>query len=158
MKLHNLTAELRPAVLYIAENMREWDRREIYATRWDTDPGSLANAAMAGGAFAWVAGLERPIAALGAVPCWPGVWSVWMFATNEFDKIGLSLTKHVKRRMMPALRATGGHRAECRSLEDYQVANAWLEHLGATVEAKLKRYGRNGEDFRLYVWRDVDVL
>lgn len=154
MKLLEITPEQRPAVAYVAANMREMDRREIFATRWGDDTEALVDQVLQCGAFAYVASLERPIAAIGASPIWPGVWSVWMFATDEIDKIGLSLTRLARRRIIPTLRSVGAHRVECRSLEGYDVANAWLESLGAKEEAKLLKYGRNGEDFRLYVLRD----
>jgi hypothetical protein len=50
----------------VALNMREWDRREIYANRFDENPLKLASEAVAMGQdVGWVAGLEEPIAAFG---------------------------------------------------------------------------------------------
>jgi hypothetical protein len=151
MQVAPLTFE---SVAYIAENMREWDKREIYATRWTEDPLELAHDAMVVPDFAQVAGLNgRPIAAFGAIPLHPHVWNIWMFATPEFDKIGISLTKFVRRSMMPALADTGAHRAQCLSMAGHDQAQAWLEFLGATRESTLAEYGRNREDFYRYVWR-----
>lgn len=150
MRLSDLN---EPALAYVARHMRAADRDEIFATRWGDDPNDLVQAALRGGSFAWVASLDRPIAALGAIPMWNGVWSVWMFATDDFRRIRFGLTRFVVRDMIPALRAGGAHRAECRSLATHTEAHRWLEMLGATREATLRGYGRAGEDFELYVWR-----
>ncbi len=147
-----------PDVLHVAANMRAADAAEIYATRWNDSPEELAADCMCVGGFCWSAGLERPIAVIGALPIHPGVWSVFMFATDEFERIGISLTKYVKRVMIPALVQSGAHRAECRSAEGHTVAHRWLESLGAKVESVAREYGRNGEDYRVYVWRRENVV
>ena len=140
-------------LLYIAERMRDWDRREIYAARWTDDPFPLAAECLTYGDFTWIAGRERPIAFIGAAPMHPGVWSVLMFATEEFDRIRLSLTKHVIRVMIPALVNVGAHRAECHSLEGHEEAHRWLEALGAKRESVRPGFGKNGEDFVCFSWR-----
>jgi len=142
------------SALFVAERMREWDHREIYATRWTEDPRVVAMDCAGAGSFSWCAGLEKPIAVIGAIPTWPGVWSVFMFATDDFRRISFSLTKFVKRVMIPALRQTGAHRAECCSIEGHEIAHRWLELLGAKQEGPtIEDYGRNRESFRRYVWR-----
>lgn len=143
--------------LYVAERMREWDRREIFAARWNDDPFPLAAECQLYGSFTWIASLDRPIAFIGAAPIHPGVWSVLMFATDEFRKIRLSLTKHVKRVMIPALVEVGAHRAECHSMEGHDEAHAWLELLGAEREGVRPRFGKNGEDFVCFSWRRENV-
>lgn len=136
----------------VAENMREWDKREIYATRWNDDPSELANDAMSSYEFGWLAFLEeRPIAAIGAMPIHPKVWGVWMFATDEFPKIGLGLSRFVVRRIKPALQEVA-HRAECKSMEGHVEAQKWLEFIGFRRESTLPGYGREGESFHVYSW------
>lgn len=139
-------------VRYIVENMREWDRREVFATHWGDDPDQFTKEAVAVGQFAWVCGLERPIAYIGAYPLWPGVWSVWMYATDEIRHIGKSLTKHVRKVMIPALLAGEFHRGQCCSLAGHTEAHDWLRVLGASPEATLRGYGRKGEDFVIFAW------
>ena len=46
----------------------------------------------------------------------------------------------------------GAHRLECRSMEGHVEAQRWLETIGATREATLHGYGREGEDFHVYTW------
>jgi hypothetical protein len=154
MKLRKIVPGDRDALIHICANMREWDRREIYATRWNDDPAALADECLSAGDFAYIFGTDEPIGIIGAVPLWPGVWSVFLFGTDNVKHVGLPLTKWVKRVMMPTLiEDMGCHRAECRSIEGHTDAQSWLEHLGVRRESSLPGYGRNGEDFWVYAWR-----
>ena len=139
-------------VLYVAAHMREWDRREIYASRWDDDPVALTESIMLMGAFSWICGLDRPIAAIGAYPIYPGVWSCWMFATDEIKDIRVSLTRFVKRDMVNALLRAGAHRVECRSMEGHTDAHEWLKIMGVQYEATHPMAGKNGETFHTFAW------
>lgn len=132
--------------------MRAWDKREIYATRWTDDPVHLAADAASCAPMAWIIGIDEPVVAIGARPIHPGVWSVFMFATDLWPSVALSTTRFVRRVMIPALRSTGAHRAECRSMEGHAQAQRWLERLGARREATLEGYGREGQNFHVYCW------
>lgn len=146
-------AKLNPGdVLYIAQNLRECDKREIFSTRWSESPEDFTADILSFGEFAWVCGLERPIAAIGAAPLRPGCWTMWMFATDEFNKIGISLTKFAKRVIFPALKEAGAHRLETLSIEGHYTAHRWLEYLGAHREAEHKSFGKNRETFYSYSW------
>lgn len=141
-------------LLYVASHMRADDKMEVFATRWNDDPAALAADAMNPvlTPFAWIASKENPIAAIGAYPAWPGVWNIWMFATDEFPKISLSLSKFVKRRFMPRLKEVG-HRGQCYSHEDHHNAHRWLEAMGGEREGTLKAFGKDGKDFHIYAWQ-----
>jgi len=142
------------AARYVALRMRALDAEEIFATRYADDREELAQAAASRLPFAWAAGRDgEPIACIGAVECWPGVWEAWMFATDAFDSIGKGLTRWVRRVMLPAVRAAGCHRLHCHSLEGHTVAHHWLQSFGAEHEATLRGLGRGGEDFRVYKLR-----
>lgn len=146
-------AESGEALLHVARNMREWDRREIFATRWLATPEALAHDIFLFKDFGWILGLNgEPIVAIGAVPGWPGIWSVWMFATDRITLIGKKMTTFVRRGMIPALLGNGCHRAECHSMEGHTEAHRWLELLGARREAKVPRFGKDRENFYLYSW------
>lgn len=144
----------RPGCVYpVALNMREWDQREIYANRFTNDPMTVAKEAIAmGQQVGWVSGLEEPIAAFGCFEMWPGVWSMWLFATDDFRRIGISMTKLITRSILPMLWDTGAHRLEARSMEGHHDAQRWLEVIGASREATLSGYGKGGEDFHVYAW------
>lgn len=145
-------------VLYITHHLREWDRKELFATRFDDDPDRLAMDVMGWGPYWWVAGgevdgREKAIAVVGATQTWPGMWSVGMFATDDFPKIGLPLTRFVKRVMIPLIVQQGIRRGECRSIEGHDMAHRWLEVLGAKRQGEpLKGYGKGGETFFTYAW------
>ena len=146
------------ALKHITHNLRERDAAEIFACRWSDDPDDLASDVSQYGEFQWMVRLDgEPVAAIGAYPAWPGVWSVWAFGTDNWPKVILSLTKHVKRFMIPAFLNQKAHRAECRALKTHTDACRWLEMLGAHKEAELAGFGRQREDFNLYVWRKENV-
>lgn len=139
-----------PDLNYVIAHIRDTDRCEISAVRWDDNLEHLAEDCMALGRFSWIAGGDKPIAAFGCAPLWPGCWTGWMFATDELDKIGFSLTKFIKRTILPALSSTGVHRIEARSMRGHRKAQQWLERLGANPEGLVSQCGKNKEDFIQY--------
>jgi len=155
----NLRPLNRADLRAVAANMRSSDRREIFATRFDENPELLAEECLASFSLgAIIADKDgAPIAAIGAFEMWPGVWSVWMFATEGWPRVALSATRFVKRKLAPALRALGLHRAECRSSADHDSAHRWLRHLGAEIEAEYRDFGKNCETFIGFVWRNENV-
>lgn len=142
-------------MMSICRNMREADRAEIFALRWSDNPMDLAEDTMNVAGPKWVAHAEGPgpVAVYGAAPMWPGVWSLWLYATPHFHQIGGRLTRHIQRVMIPALVIAGAHRAEARSMSTHAEAHSWLERLGGQREAVLAGYGKNGEDFLVFAWR-----
>lgn len=144
-------------VLYIVRHMREADRRELFATRNDDDEDRLAmDVLQRWGPWTWVAGSDElgAVAVFSATKVWPGHWSVGMFATDKFPAIGAAMTRRIKRAIIPAIRAEGIRRAECKSLVDHVDAHAWLEKLGFKRKVLLEEYGKNGEPFYLFTWGD----
>jgi len=140
------------ALRHVAQNMRDWDRREIFATRWNDNPDDLAATIMKLPGPAWLAWRDgQPVAAIGALECWPGVWSPWCFGTHHFGQVALLLTRLGKRAIIPLVRARGGHRLEVKSLDGHVDAQAWLERaFGFRHEAAHPGYGRGGETFHTY--------
>jgi hypothetical protein len=88
-----MTVELRQEpdtadLLHILENLRPRDAAEIWACRWKPSPEAVAFDVAASGAFRWAAYLDgEPVAAIGAFPRWPGVWSVWAFGTPLWPRV-----------------------------------------------------------------------
>jgi hypothetical protein len=139
------------ALRCVCANLRESDRREINALHWDEDPDRLVRSVLYCPDAAWLAWIDsRPVAAVGATPMWPGVWSVWAFGTDEFRQVGLLLTKHVRRFIIPMIQRASGHRAECKTIEGHHEAHRWLESFGLQREGTHPGYGRNGETFHTY--------
>ena len=148
----------------VAAAMRPRDREEIFATRFEDGDRletaqALAEQLVAASRFGGIAVDDRGIsgAAVGAAEMWPGVWSVWMFATDAWPRHAFRVSAFIRRQMMPALLAAGARRAECASLASYSSAHRWLAWLGAKPEAFIAGYGKNGEDFILFSWRKDDV-
>lgn len=140
-------------MLHIANNLRARDREELFATRYGNDPADVARDAVQTGAFRWGAYLDgEPIAAIGAMPRWPRVWSAWSYGTDKWPRAALTLTKHVRGFMLPALYHAGAIRVDALSLGSHTDARRWLELLGAEAEISLDNWGRNGETFVNYVW------
>lgn len=138
------------ALAYIARNMRARDRDECLACGFTT-PDALAAGTFAAGGVQWLCWLDaRPVASLGAHPLWPNVWQCWAWGTDEWPRIALSMTRQALRVLRPALLDVGVHRAQCASLGTHTDAHAWLESMGWTREAVLRRYGRQGQDFVMF--------
>jgi hypothetical protein len=142
------------ALKYICANLRERDRVEIFATRWGLDTDELALDTFNAGEFQWIAYKNsQPVAVVGATPMWPKVWSAFAYGTDRWPEVALSLTKLVKRVIIPTLEASGAHRVQCYAYEGHDDARQWLEALGASAENLIEDYGQNQERFVLYRWR-----
>lgn len=138
-------------VLHVARNMRAADRDELAATRYEFRPEDVARECMQIPDFAWLVGREDdPIAVVGARPQHPGVWTCFMFATDEFPRVGLSMTKHATRVIIPGLAKSGGRRAQALSIEGHDQAHEWLRFLGAVPEAHLEAFGKDGQNFIVF--------
>lgn len=144
-----------PAALeHIFANLRERDRMELDATRYTSVPSELAEEYMRLREFQWVAWAEdEPVAVVGAHPTWPNVWSGYSFGTDSWPLVVLSLTKHIKRFIIPAIGNAGAHRLHALSHSGHHVAHAWMERLGFEREGVLREFGRDREDFVMLVRR-----
>lgn len=151
-----MTTELRmddlAGLRVVAQNMREWDRREIYACRWHEDPETIVEDVCAAGMAFWTAWRDGvPVAAIGCVPVTPRVWAPWCFGTDRFRSVALGLTRLARRSIIPAVRNAGGHRLEVRSLAGHDDAQQWLERsFGAEREGVHPKAGKGGETFYTY--------
>lgn len=142
------------AIQHIALHLRACDKAEIFALRYDSDPYALAEEATRTDLRAVALAKDgEPVAGWGVKQMWPGVWSVFLMATPRWPEVMLSVTRHIRKELIPTLDRIGWHRAECASLTDHKDAHRWLEALGAKREAQLSGYGRGAQDFYLYVWR-----
>ena len=135
------------------QNLRARDRAELFATEWSDDPAVLAEHAANSGAFRWGCYLDgRPVAMIGAAPRWPGVWTAWAWGTDDWPRVVLTLTRHVRRFMLPALLRAGAHRVDAWALAEHEDARRWLERCGAKPVNHLVGWGRNRETFVVHVW------
>lgn len=138
-------------LLYISSNLRKADREEIFATYWEEDPKALADITLRCGDMQWIAYYDKvPVASFGSNPVWPNVWNAWAFGTDQWAKTVLSVTKHVRRFMLPAIFRSGAHRVQAYSHGDHVEAHKWLESFGANCEAVLVGFGSRRENFKIY--------
>lgn len=142
-------------IRYIVDHMRQKDREEIFATQTSEDSYDFTQRVVHVGNCSWIAKKDGvPVALFGAYPCHPGVWSVFMFATDDFPKVRMLVTRYIKRFMIPAIVKTSGlHLGFCYSLSTHTEAHKWLQYLGAKKEVEMKEWGKNRENFFMFAWR-----
>jgi hypothetical protein len=143
----------------VTSHLRESDRRECFATRFHDDPSELAREidGYARMSIGWLVCVnQEPVATLGAILVWPGHWNVWAFGTDRWDQAVLSMTKHIKRVLIPMLLKVGAHTVCAYVHAAHTGACAWLEFLGAKGTL-LPQWGKNQEDFVLYRWSRESV-
>jgi hypothetical protein len=140
-------------IAHIARHMRDLDAEEIYPLLWKPTAENLAAGTVAAGGISYAALCDgEPVATWGAHPLRPKVWIVWMFATDRWPRVALSVTRQIKTKMIPTLIDAGAVRAECFSMEGHDVAHRWLEVLGAVCESSVEDYGQNRKTYHCYSW------
>lgn len=101
---------------------------------------------------------DRPTCIGGAMQNRPGVVSLLFYATNDFPKIALPMTRWLRNELFPRLIDEGGiHRIEAIAINGRKDVMAWLYTLGLAPETgPLYGYGKRGEAFLLFS-KVVDV-
>lgn len=143
-------------VHFVSKNMRPRDLEELLAICFEKDADQLADglAGMYGNRpLSFCFGYDNePICILSAICLRPNVWSVGMWATPDFPKIGKYLTYFAIKYFFPALQQAGAHRVECKSIVGYSEIHGWLRFIGFAEGEIEKMYGKNGEDFITFYW------
>ena len=146
-----IDAPTRADVLEVASNLRPKDMAELTAANpgHDADSIPLLMADRYGDAEtslgAWLD--EEPIAIGAIVPTSPGVAHIGLFATDDFPRIALAMTRFIRNRLIPQYEAHGFTRFECASIAGYDEAHRWIETLGLQRADTLAGFGAGGEDF-----------
>lgn len=145
------------SIYNVALNMRERDYEEIVALSFCENRKELADQlarTWSGHQTTLVCGTKElgGIAAITYIPMRKGVWNLGLFATNNFQKIHLSLTKLIINSIIPVLDKANAHRVEAQSIVGYETVHNWLRFLGLNEESVLHGYGRNKEDFVNFAW------
>jgi len=150
---------------FVVLKMRERDRQEIYAMRPHDNPLQLAMEAHAQirnlgrGRIAWWQG--KPAAVLAFTEDWPGVWSIWMFGTDDFKNVAIELVRWARKEANEILKVCAGHRIHCDSRSDYADAHKLIIAAGGRAECEFPAYGKDGQAYTRFVWlqsRDSAVL
>jgi hypothetical protein len=139
---------------YIVDHLRARDRREIFALRWNDDEEQLVAEVSAAAGDLWrMWALDgEPVAVNGVVPVRPGVVIAGAFGTARWRSIVKPMTRWSLDYVIPILKQAGYHRGEAYVLAENTDSRRWIELLGGEVEAVLKGFGRQREDFLLYAW------
>src|SRR6185503_7970229 len=122
------------AVREVARNMRERDAAEFFAVSpFDTiehmKEGLAARYGTRDDTYLFMWG-DKPVAVGAMVQHRPHVVTLAFFATDDFPRIGVGLTRFVKQRLFPSYVERGVHRIECVSIEGYAKVHRWIEALG----------------------------
>lgn len=150
----------RADVLEVAGNLRAKDMAELIAANpgFDADSIPLLMADRYGDSEhalgAWLD--DEPIAIGAIVPTGDGAAQIGLFATDEFPRIALAMTRFIRNRLIPQYEAHGFRRFECASVAGYDEAHRWIETLGLKRAETLPGIGAGGEDFIRFV-RQSDV-
>ena len=94
----------------------------------------------------------QPVSVFGAAEAWPGVWTVWMYATERFNEVWRSVYKTFRSVIPNQVIGRGAHRAECRAHADHGDAHRFIHALGGEREAVLSGFGRDGSVFLVFRW------
>lgn len=136
---------------HIVSNLRPGDREEALAVCWadDTDEILLRLLALRKG-LTWVFGRDEPIAAIGIREKWPAAWEIWMLATPRFPEIALSLSKFVRRSLLPMVfNELDARHIDCHSIATHRAAHDWIVSFGAEQHGPEKcEHGKRGEAFK----------
>jgi len=150
-------------ILQVALNMRESDYREfsaVYACR-DREELAVKMAQRYKGSRDLICAKNSDgdaIAVGAAFETRPNVVTVLFFATDKLPQVGLSVTRFIKKNLLPKLKEAGVHRIECVSIENYDAAHRWIMSFGLTPETEpLRGYGKNGERFIQFSWVRDDL-
>lgn len=83
------------------------------------------------------------------------VLSGWAFGTRRAPGCIREVVRFCRDVLMPMWISDGVTRIEARSLGAHSVAHRWMQAIGAVHEGSVPDWGRSGETFELYVWRDT---
>jgi len=143
-------------VRHVAERMRASDYREFSALSYADSRDEMTDMLVdvygnhPSGICAY--NDNAPVAAGAMVEGRPNVMTLMFFATDDFPKIALPLTRFITKNLFEKYRANGVHRIECVSIEGYDEAHRWIKLLGLHHEAVFPGYGKGGEAFFQFSW------
>lgn len=148
-------------VRYVADRMRDSDADEFLAVSFAGSRAELADSLVERYAdhphgFCFMNG-QTPVGVAAMVQARPNVITLMFFATDEFPKLAMAITRFTLRTLFPSYRAAGVHRIECASIDGYEAAHRWIEILGLSREGLFRGFGRNGETFHQFAWVADDV-
>lgn len=143
-------------LLYVVSQIRERDWHELSCVT-DLDKYGFAatvwQSRSNGVSFIALADDGEPVAAFGSRRMFGSRQSLWFFATDRWDEVRLGVTKFAIKTLIPYLFSNGMTHGECLSLSAYPQIHKWLKLLGGKEGDELRDWGKNGENFKRFIWR-----
>jgi hypothetical protein len=143
-------------LLYVGVWMCESDWNELALTRDPNDYVRLAHDAWESEFKYVVLDNALPVFAFGAKQLGDTAL-VWGFKTDDGCKSVGTVTKFIRRTMIPALRDAGVRKAVCIVDPDNRASQIWLRHLGFTPRATSRDFGTRQEDVLLFQRDEPDA-
>lgn len=144
-------------VLHILNNMRTEDRREAFSVMPQAaDIWALFQHYQTlkpyQAAFWRVAAGDDPMAIMGVWRMREGVGEAHLLATPEFNAHAREVAAEIRANMPNFMVGQQLRRVSCACLSEHRRSRAFLKLSGAREEAILAAFGREGEEFRQFVW------
>ncbi len=146
------------AVEYLAMKMRANDRAELFGVWPHDDPLRFASEVtyiLRNHGSAKIAYIDGKPAALFGFSCHqkPGVYDVWMFGTDQFEKAVFPLMKWCRKEANEILSRTNAHRLQAQSRAEHTEAHKLIRAMGGKQEGDvLRKWGKDGSDYFMFVW------
>ncbi len=148
-----LNLQLEP-LRHIIRNLRKRDADEVFAMS-DADADGIADQLFQrrDSGVAWIAWVHNePVAAFGAYRTHGAHYGLWMIATESWPKVRLGVTRFGVKLLIPFLFDNGMKVGNCLSLSDYPQMHKWIRMIGGVEDCDLKMFGKNGENFKRFIW------
>ncbi len=144
-------------VLHVLRHMRPEDRREAFAIMpFGADLWALfhhyQSLAPYQAAFWRLAIGDDPMGIMGVWRMRDGVGEAHLLATPEFNAHAREVAAAIRSSMAEFMRGQSLRRISCACLSEHRRSRAFLKLAGAREEAILVAFGREGEEFRQFVW------
>jgi len=91
----------------------------------------------------------KPVVAGGFVEQRPGVWEIWLAATDEAWEQPIAMTR-IARTLMREMFDGGAHRLQHTVLETNTEAQRWYRSIGLVFEGKMRAWGSKGENALIF--------
>jgi hypothetical protein len=101
-----------------------------------------------------VDGADTPVAICGFVPRRPGVWEIWMIATDYAWRRPVEMTR-ICRFLIRGMFAQGARRLEHIALDGYPAITAWYRSIWLKFEGKMPAWGAKGEDALIFACTEI---
>jgi RimJ/RimL family protein N-acetyltransferase len=129
-------------------DLQEWDRK-LLTSAPDLADYSLNYFVNNGVGYTGIVD-EGIAAAAGFGKVCQGNWEVWCYTTTLFPKYGRQIHRAVKSMIEIFFQSDDVRRLQTSVDATHPKAERWVQKLGFEYEGTQRKYGPNGEDYRIY--------